>query len=177
MRCWNCRTHWWNPRHQVLEHSDPQISCQDWEKGDWRTWSALMASVRGCWQHVFSDQENDHPGECRPWVQGSKDRGQEWAGGGRPTRWGGAAKHLPSRSLLWRWKNLGSHSDLEHITLSYGGGVEDMEAIIRHRRIFPCALKKGPFFAATCFLHHGLPGEQFRCNGFFWLCSRAGTLQ
>lgn len=61
-------------------------------------------------------------------------------------------------------------SDLEHITLSYAGGVEDMEEIIRHRRIFPCALKKGPFFAAMCFLHHGLPGEQFRSSlGMYWI--------
>lgn len=82
--CWNGRTHWWNTRHRVLEHSDPQISRQDWEKGDFaeRTWSALMASVRGCWQRLFLDQENDRLGECRPRVPGSKDRGQEWAARG-----------------------------------------------------------------------------------------------
>lgn len=106
-RCWNGRTHWWNTRHRVLEHSDPQISRQDWEKGDFaeRTWSALMASVRGC-SVYFWTKRTTVLGNAGHGSRGLKIEVRSGQLGVCPARWGGAAKHLPSRSLLQRWNNL-----------------------------------------------------------------------
>lgn len=101
---------------------------------------------------------------------------------GRGAGWGGVAKHLPT--LLRRWKNLSSHllidgclsffTDLEGIALELWRG-----RVLKHRMIFLYVLKRGPFFAATCFLHSGLPrdlfGSYLECKGFLWIYSSAGA--
>lgn len=102
----------------------------------WRkqTLSALMASVRGCWQCVFSETQND-----RTEAVGLKTgvRGGQVDGFG--AKRGGDSKHLPT--LQRRWKNLSSHSlidgclrfftDLEGINLELWWG-----RILKRKMIF-----------------------------------------